>query len=283
MFFSHVLLSHSGCDVFTAEEWHAIASAHPSISIAVLADERYFDGIGDLTRDFLVSELLTRGDHDPRCLNLLQKLDHADMLTDRQQERLHTHSDQPSYSNLTQVNITLGFNYPKTIDDLKSHNWYIQNPAVNYIRLQGASQVALLNRSQQVELGRNILQAADGDANSAVSFIAGLTSQKTQWPIGLIQGMLLECFTNERHEFRLKLDVIDHLLRYIDTIAVPVQRRLVKKVVESMQPSTPKYSFLLTDQIDEALPKLESFPWANDIRDLLISMRAVLIDDERSQ
>ncbi|MEI7831990.1 MAG: hypothetical protein WCJ56_02160 [bacterium] len=281
--FSYAILARSTCEIFSAEEWHTMAITYPSISIAVLADERYFDGVGDLTRDFLVSELLTRGDHDPIFLNQLQKLDHADMLTDRQQERLHTFIAQPSYSNITQGNITLVFNYPKTIDDLKSHDWYKQNPAVNYIRLQGTSQVGLLKRNQQVELGRNILQAAEGNANSAVGFIAGFTSQKTQWPIGLIQGMLLECFTNERQEFRLKVYVIDFLLRYIDTIAVPVQRRLVKKVVESIQASKLKTPFFLREQIDKALLKLEPFPWANDICDSLISIRADLIDDEWSQ
>lgn len=89
------------------------------------------------------------------------------------------------------------------IRDLKSSNWYTQNPAIK--RLTQANLNAGKNDSLFV-LGRNIYQAACGGANSAYDFIStfrikaqGINKDKAKC---ILDGMLFEVFFDSNGEIR---------------------------------------------------------------------------------
>lgn len=89
------------------------------------------------------------------------------------------------------------------IRDLKSLNWYTQNPAIARIRTIRDDEFP---PSSWFVLGRNIYQAACGNSQKAMEFMAGLESQLRQFPQDtaqhLLAGMLFEVYFDSRGEFR---------------------------------------------------------------------------------
>ena len=76
---------------------------------------------------------------------------------------------------------------------LKSHNWYTLNPAVVKIRILRSEQYPA---SSWFVLGRNLYQAAYGNSQKALEFMAALEAQLGQFPPEtaqhLLAGMLYE-------------------------------------------------------------------------------------------
>lgn len=94
------------------------------------------------------------------------------------------------------------------IEQLKSYNWYIQNPAID--KIMKISKVGApdtdVNRSSVFVLGRNILQSAEGSSGSAITFIGNFSSYIKNWEPcfkkALIDGILFEIFFNSNAEIR---------------------------------------------------------------------------------
>lgn len=94
------------------------------------------------------------------------------------------------------------------IDELKSYDWYTQNPAIELIN--EIEDLQVLDNSTLVNLGRNILQASNGGARSAESFIKCLDGETiSNWPPALIEGIFLETIINERSTLRFKKFLIE--------------------------------------------------------------------------
>lgn len=89
------------------------------------------------------------------------------------------------------------------IKALKSHNWYTQNPAI--VKIQ-TIQAEAFTPSSWFVLGRNIYQAACGNSQKAMEFIAALESQLKRFlpetAQHLLAGILFEIYFNSRGEFR---------------------------------------------------------------------------------
>ena len=86
---------------------------------------------------------------------------------------------------------------------LKSLNWYTQNPAVTRIRTIRHEE---FSASSWFVLGRNIYQAACGNSQKAMEFMAALELQLRQLPTEnaqhLLAGMLFEVYFDSHGEFR---------------------------------------------------------------------------------
>lgn len=89
------------------------------------------------------------------------------------------------------------------IRDLKSHNWYTQNPAVTKVR---TIREEPFTPSAWFVLGRNLYQAACGNSQKAMDFIGNLETQLRQLPEEtakhLLAGMLYEIYFDGHGEFR---------------------------------------------------------------------------------
>ena len=94
------------------------------------------------------------------------------------------------------------------IEQLKSYNWYIQNPAID--KIMKISKVGVpdtdVNRSSVFVLGRNILQSAEGSSGSAITFIENFSLYIKNWELcfkkALIDGILFEIYFDSNAEVR---------------------------------------------------------------------------------
>jgi hypothetical protein len=86
------------------------------------------------------------------------------------------------------------------IEQLKSYNWYKQNPAINELDTLPLKNVSADQQTLDsfFVLGRNILQSADGSSGSAIYFLENLHTKIAHWaePIkrAFIDGCLYEVF-----------------------------------------------------------------------------------------
>ena len=89
------------------------------------------------------------------------------------------------------------------IFSLKSHNWYTQNAAIPKIDTLKPKKE---DRSKVFVLGRNILQAANGSARFAISFIENLVDNAKIFTINgendLVNGILFEIYFDSKGKFR---------------------------------------------------------------------------------
>lgn len=108
------------------------------------------------------------------------------------------------------------------INDLKSYNWYVQNPAIDLFIEKIKAYNFTYSSVEQTKLfviGRNIYQAACGSSASAVSFINEnlfhFLSKNNDYIINLIvSGMVYEIYFNSENKFRsdrLKSQFINEL------------------------------------------------------------------------
>tara|TARA_R110001583_G_scaffold139654_6_gene291862 strand:+ start:1617 stop:3557 length:1941 start_codon:yes stop_codon:yes gene_type:complete len=101
------------------------------------------------------------------------------------------------------------------IGDLKSYNWYTQNPAIAKIgSLDGES----LDASSCFVLGRNIYQAACGNSQKASEYMASLRRKLTIFPNDIanhiLSGMVFEIYFDSKSEYRerVKFDYASSVL-----------------------------------------------------------------------
>lgn len=100
-----------------------------------------------------------------------------------------------------QADVPSGIN--EIIRDLKSLNWYTQNPAITKIR---SIRQDVFTPSSWFVLGRNVYQAACGNSQKAMEFMAGLETQLRQFPPETAQhilaGILFEVYFDSYGNFR---------------------------------------------------------------------------------
>lgn len=93
--------------------------------------------------------------------------------------------------------------FGKLIADLKSYNWYVQNPSIQAILQVPTNQ---LDSNQQFILGRNLLQAAEGSAAEAYNFMERIGTNIVKYSRDgenhVLNGILFEIYFNAYGEFR---------------------------------------------------------------------------------
>jgi hypothetical protein len=110
----------------------------------------------------------------------------------------------------------------KIIEGLKSHNWYSQNEALAMLDAASASK---MTADSLFVVGRNIYQAACGNARDAISLLTNFMSRTSGFDKAkrkaLLDGMLFEIFFNAKGELRDKIksryfDVLFELQRHAE-------------------------------------------------------------------
>jgi hypothetical protein len=149
---------------------------------------------------------------------------------------------------------------PKIVSELKSHNWYLQNPAVNALRNVGPNAVAGLPSDTQIDLGRNLLQAADGDADEAKAFIASLAEPGSLWTSHVIEGIVAECFVNERGQLRFKGEALVTALRSLDNVPEDERDAIVRRLAAAIRAGTPKPHFNHAAARDQVVQVIQNLP-----------------------
>ena len=202
--FCSTMLVGVGIDLLSHDEWHLRVGRFPKTLMSVCSIADIFRKVGERAQDSLVGSMLDEASTHASSLKLLERLNDEGALSTRQKQRFYDGVTELSRSTVLASGLRTKTCYADLIDALKSRNWYSQNPAINVIVSNGPGQAAELTEVQQVNLGRNILQAGEGYSGGAMEFLSNLASDVLSWPYAVIRGIALESFTNEKNEIRYK-------------------------------------------------------------------------------
>ncbi len=230
-FLSEFLLS-VGCSFYSATQWHDFAAKYPkSAQHVILSDGRLFEAVGKRARDYIVSYNITHADDRPSRLKEVERLMDEGLLSDDQRGKLQS----LDILTVKAANFKISTCYDTITSALKSHNWQLQNPAADLIAAKDKSEIAELPPERQEELGRNILQAADGSSWSALRYLSAIHDDQSDWPHPFLKGLLFEVFVNEKLEFRFK-EVYPTII--LDLLAN--KKDIEAELVEAIDASKPK-------------------------------------------
>lgn len=133
------------------------------------------------------------------------------------------------------------------IDDLKSHNWYTQNPAIQKIFTIRDEQFP---PSSWFVLGRNIYQAACGNSQKAMEFLNNLESRLALFPEDtarhMLAGMLFEIYFDSNGQFREALK-FGYAEKPLSLVARPQFSDVVAFILSRLEPYETRLKFLPGD------------------------------------
>ena len=264
MWFSGKVLMIVGVDVFTHDDWHERTIKFPKILMHVCSSADIFGEIGERAQDSLVGFILVESGSHASILRHLERLNNNGALTIRQKERFVEHVSKLDIASIHSSCLSTQTCYGRLIDAMKSSNWYAQNPAVDLIISNGPDQTAILDEERQVNLGRNILQCAQGGARSASRFLEELSKDGLSWPFNVVRGITLESFTNESNEIRFKIIHLDRVITALGQLKNEQQVQLISEIVASVNEGSLK-SWVDQDDFETAIQLLNNYPWAKPL------------------
>jgi hypothetical protein len=180
-------------------------------------------------------EIMWCRDH---ILTELYNLYSSSNLTDRQENQFKSLLDSFGYATLRYSSIPLQYYAHRFIDDLESHTWEKQNNAMDAIIELPEGEIEKLTPEIQEQLGRNILQSADGRSWQASNFLSHLYQNYENYPLKFLFGVLVETLVNNDKEFRLKPRFFKKVLRI--ALRHPQKELIFDELIEEIENSTPK-------------------------------------------
>jgi hypothetical protein len=274
--FTRAVLTAAG-GVFTAEAWHAKVGAYPKTLIRVLNCEALFKAVGERAQDSLVGSALDIAQRRASVLQHLERLMEQGALTERQKERFIGHVGKMPTGKLRSAKLSTKTIFKRLIGELKSRNWYVQQPMIDIIVANCPEQIDELEAADQATLGRNILQVADGDERSAKRFLRSIADEPTKLPVAFLRGIFLECFVNEEKKVRLKCEHLSTVLKIVGGLDDGSQGRIVERATNAIEGGTPKGIFLGKKAFSKVCSALEACAWAAPVTEALKAMRDGLV------
>ena len=281
IWFSRTFLLEVGVDVFSIDDWHVRTCKFPKVLIRVCSIASLFKEIGKRAQDSLVGLILGESTTRASVLNHLERLNDSGALTKRQKGRFLGHVLKMEISAISSAKLSTITCYEKLINAMKSHDWYVQNPAINLIVSNGSDQAAKLSEEQQVNLGRNILQCAEGKETSALRFLGVLSKGGSPWPFHVLRGIALESFTNEENQIRFKKRNLALVLSALEHLKKKQRDQIILEIVESVKAGVPKYWFD-EDDFEEVIKVLFGYKWAKTLLEVLQAKASSLTTEEEN-
>lgn len=256
-----------GTTFVTKPQWHDFVLGCPRISQMIfLADQELYDAIGRRANDTIISYALTNAVARPTGIKRLEPLWATDRLSAEQKRTF----ESLDLSVVKAARLKTPAAYNAIIANLKSHSWSPQNAAVDTLNANDRSQISDLDATQQENLGRNILQASDGDAGSANTYLTMLATDHSGYPELFIKGVLLEGFVNESNMFRLKnLGLKRVLVMFKDYTGI------LRELMEKLNTAEPT-SWTSADDYDELLEEVDSIAELSNFHQYLVDNRVRL-------
>lgn len=269
LWFSRTMLKEVGASaVFGPDEWHGRVGIYPKTLRGVCCIVDIFEHIGNSAQDSLVGSILEESSNRPPVLTHLEQLENQDALSDRQRERFNEAVRALPLSSIQASRLSTKTCYSGLIDAMKSYNWDTQNLAIDAVMSNGPNQAAELNKEQQVDLGRNILQSAEGRSRSAIKFLDSLSQNTQLWPFDVIRGIALESFINEKNEIRLKCERLKLVISAIEVLDNIERDRLISEMTALIDAGTLKY-FGGRDSLQYVSSLLSHYQWAASLANIL--------------
>ncbi len=221
-----------GCDFYSAEQWHDFIAKYPiTVQHVILLSGNLFEAVGERAKDYIVSYNIRYASDRPSRLKRIEKFMDDGLLSDEQTRKLRN----VDIETIKAANLNISTCYGTIIAALVSHNWHKQNPAIKLIAAKSKSEIASLSLEQQEELGRNVLQVAEGESSQASLYMSGLRSNPSDLEHSFLKGLIFEAFVNEKLEFRFKKKCMPVILGLLAN-----QKAVEAELVEAIDASKPK-------------------------------------------
>ncbi|HYC79959.1 MAG TPA: hypothetical protein VEC17_02945 [Candidatus Binatia bacterium] len=234
---------------FSSTEWQAatLLNDHPRSASLFLSVSETWSSLPVQAQDMCFGNLVEPTSTEgvvltPSSLRIIQlkRLEQAGLLNNKQKEKFKDILKIVPYEALSASGYRLLDTVNRIIAALGSHNWYAQNPAIDAVLMFGLNQIGELESTQQEQLGRNILQAAEGNSSSARHFIVSAIKGK-YLPESFLVGLLKECFTNEKLEFRIKRQVLKYVLETV--LAQDNSKLIIESAIKDIEQSSPNFIY----------------------------------------
>lgn len=256
-----------GTDFSTKAQWHEFVLGCPRLSqLIFLLNIELYDAIGRRANDSLISFALRYASARPSGIKRLEPLWETDRLNITQKQAY----EALDFSIVQAADLKITTAYNVIIEELKSYTWPRQNPAIKLLTSHDRVQLSELDAVKQENLGRNILQAADGSSGSAISYLTKLSTDHSNYPRPFIKGVLFEGFANESNEFRLKNEGIKAILPLFVDYA-----DLLTELIEDLNGALPK-SHTDPPTYDALLEMVNSIDGLSQLYEYFVSNRVRL-------
>lgn len=248
---------------------------YPDFSPRLMVNSSIFPHLSSKHQDIVIGTIIESADTKTVSFGRIQSLEKQKLLNERQRERFVEAIANAKLESLSKAGIELRFFWNRIIEDLKSRNWYVQNPAIKALRQAGSLEIQKLQETEQTILGNNVLQAADGGANDAVELVAALSKDEKNWPRAFVLGLVAECFVNDRNQLRFKCDRMKSACLALLSRTQAEQESITSAISEKIRVGTPKYSWswqqdkVSASEIFQELKPQDSFSSLQAIKDRL--------------
>lgn len=134
--------------------------------------------------------------------------------------------------------------FTKVIEQLKSYNWYVQNPCIDSLSNFDSKTLTetTSNNDSIFVIGRNIYQSACGGSASAIDFIENLRKKFTKYTDYFINhlysGILYEIYFDSSNNFRydkLKSYYINSVMEVIDLDRLKPSLKFIEKALKKYE------------------------------------------------
>lgn len=188
---------------------------HKMATIIFLANVDVFRLLNGRLQDIIFRILIE--EKNDRKLN---KLYTNNVLSDKNVEELKNYISTRETNGLANFSSTLTIE--KVIEKLRSYVWDIQNPVYNILKSSKFYEtLSLCSSNLQIDLGRNILQAANS-AFSINNFLVELSDAEfaNKFSKNVKKGIVFECFINERKRIRSKITNLSYVEKIFSSMNI---------------------------------------------------------------
>lgn len=228
----------TSCHIFTyRDNWHGLDSRSKSRIFYYAAD--FEKGI------FSESEFI----------NIFYPLYESDLLETELSSKFSDILDEISLDSILYSNVSSQVYFKKIIDYFKTYTFGYQNTAMRALYKLDLNQ---FEDFELEEIGRNILQSAEGNAWDCMNLIDYFYEKKNIkfHNINLVQGILNEVFVNEHDYFRYKISSARRVLLLIHQY--PNHEEILNNLLSNIELSKPKNDdFIKFNQAKYYLKKLK--------------------------
>ena len=240
------------------EDWEAADDLpdHPDVLPGALADGDLFGRISNHAQDIVVNVLAQRAPADPAFLGPLWQLRQDGVLAARHLEQVDAILETLPLNRMAGRGLPLTAYWTKVVAGLASHSWDPQNAAISALRNAGPEQVAELDAEAQEELGRQIMQAAEGTAWRATNLLGELGTASPPWPGKLVEGAAVEPFLAVDGRVRLKPREAARALRGLTGLDPTHRDVVIDRIRDGIRAGEVRDPFLFSHERNEIVESL---------------------------
>ena len=235
------LLSKYGEALMKTNSFHEIVLVNDFIPLYVLTVPELYNELNKRTKDTIVANALNSEHYKYYKIKQIEPLFLNKSLSKENMELVKNSLLDLTFEDAEKLNLSLYFVYDLIIEKLKTYNWYIQSPAIKFIRKKSVSELNSLTEKQQEILGRNILQVANGTESEANNYLEEIKNNPNKYPISFIKGIIFEVFINEENYIRYKDRKIKEIIEIIENIDDNSIETIIAELLNLMDKGLYKY------------------------------------------